>query len=183
VQWSDDEIDGFTMWESIYHPEWEVRGYREYPRRAIGYALTHPGDEVVLSGKKIYHLYKSDIDVIPWLETLGATPLEPQWLEDVLLPLLDYAYYTMLFAAVGSALLWSRRNANRSLLLTVVLFWTLFHVVFLGDPRYHAPLYPLFFVSLAAGASIAGPALLRAIERGHVNGRRAAPAREEAAAS
>jgi hypothetical protein len=72
----------------------------------------------------------------------------------------------MLFAAVGSAFLWARRgDADRSLLLVIVLFWTLFHIVFIGDPRYHQPLYPLFFISLAAGMSIAGPALLRAIER------------------
>ena len=166
VRWSDDEIDGFTMLQSVYRPEWEVRGYREYPRLAIGYALTHPGDEVVLSGKKVYHLYKSDIDVIPWLETLGATPLEPSWLEGVLRNVMDYAYYAMLFAAVGSTFLWARRgDADRSLLLVIVLFWTLFHIVLIGDPRYHQPLYPLFFISLAAGMSIAGPALLRAIER------------------
>jgi len=174
VRWSDDEIDGFAMWESIYHPEWEVRGYREYPGRAIGYALSHPADEVVLSGKKIYHLYKSDSDVIPWLETLGATPLEPSWFEGALRGVLDYGYYTMLFAAAGSVLLWARRDPNRSLLLVVVLFWTLFHVVFIGDPRYHQPLYPLFFISLAAGASIAGPALLRTIERAYAGARRAA---------
>jgi 4-amino-4-deoxy-L-arabinose transferase-like glycosyltransferase len=164
VRWSDDEIDGFTMLQSIYHTEWEVKGYREYQRLAIEYAFSHPGDEVVLSGKKVYHLYKTDSDVIPWLETLGATPLEPSWLKDTLHNVLDYGYYTMLFAAVGSTLLWARRrDANRLLLLVIIAYWTLFHIVFIGDPRYHQPLYPLFFISLAAGLSIAAPALLRAM--------------------
>jgi 4-amino-4-deoxy-L-arabinose transferase-like glycosyltransferase len=47
--WPDDVIDGFRPWESLYDPETEVTAYREYPGRAIDYALTHPWREVAPS--------------------------------------------------------------------------------------------------------------------------------------
>lgn len=165
TQWTDDKIDGFYMWQSLYRPDWEVKGYREYTRLAVDYAFTHPGDEVVLSGKKVYHLYRSDVDVIPWLETLGATPLKPEGLDGVLWRLLDTGYYTIVFAAVASVPLWLRRDPKQWLLVSLVLFWTLFHVAFLAEPRYHQPLYPIFFMSLAAGVWVAGASLVRAFER------------------
>ena len=165
TKWTDDRVDGFYMWQSLYHATWEVEGYRAYTRLAVEYAFTHPGNEVVLSGKKIYHLYQSDAVVIPWLETVGATPLQPAGLHDALWHLLDYAYYTMVFAAVASVPLWLRRDAKRMLLVNIVLFWTLFHVVFLGEPRYHEPIYPVFFMSLAAGVWFAAAALNHAITR------------------
>lgn len=151
TKWTDDVVNGFHMWESPYRPDWEVRGYREYTDLAVDYALTHPAHEVELSGLKVYHLYRSDAVVIPWLTTLGSTPLEPERLEDALRWLLDSSYFLVLFAAVASVPLWARRDAKRLLLLNIVVVWTLFHIVFLGEPRYHVPLYPVFVISAAAG--------------------------------
>lgn len=165
TKWTHDEIDGFYMWESLYRPDWEVKGYREYMRLAVDYALTHPKRETELGGLKIYHLYRSDAEVIPWLTTLGATPLEPDGLEDALWHVFDSSYYLLFFAAIASAPFWLRRDANRLLLASVFVFWTLFHVLFLGEPRYHIPLYPFFAIAVVGGLSIAIARGLAALER------------------
>jgi 4-amino-4-deoxy-L-arabinose transferase-like glycosyltransferase len=155
TMWTRDRIDGFRMDESLYRPDWEVQGYREYTSRAIGYALTHPRRELALARSKVYHVYRSDSGVVPWLTTLGSTPIKPQALEDALEPLFDYAYYALLFVALASVPFWLRRNPDRLLLVSVVLLWTLFHVLFLGEPRYHVPLYPVFSIAVAAGVWLA----------------------------
>ncbi|MEX2157822.1 MAG: glycosyltransferase family 39 protein [Dehalococcoidia bacterium] len=154
-EWTDDIVDasGFRMDESLYHPDWEVKGYREYTKRAITYALTHPANEVVLSGKKIYHLYRSETYMIHWLDTLGATPLEPPELQRALPMALDVSYDAFLLASLASVPFWfSRHDPKRLMLVNFVLVWTLFHVVFLGEPRYHVPLFPLFAIALGGGA-------------------------------
>lgn len=151
TRWTDDDIGGFRMWESMYKPEWEVQGYREYTRLAINYALTHPRRELELSVKKIYHLYRSDGSSVDWLETLGTTRIEPEALRRALPGLIDYSYYALLIAAAASVPLWLRRDARRWMLINVVLMWTVFHAAFLGEPRYHVPLYPIFVIAAAGG--------------------------------
>jgi hypothetical protein len=61
-------------------------------------------------------------------------------------------YYTLFLAAVVSLPLWLRRRPERVLLASVFVFWTLFHVAFLAEPRYHVPLYPAFAIAVAGGA-------------------------------
>ena len=163
--WPRDRIDGFYMWQSLYRPDWEVKGYREYTKRGLEYAFTHPGHETELTGSKIYHLYRSDSDIIPWLTTLGATPLEPDGLDDALRRAFDYAYYALFFAAIASVPLWLRRNPARVMLISIVAFWTLFHIAFLSEPRYHVPLYPVFAIAAAAGVSTLLTYARRAIDR------------------
>jgi hypothetical protein len=46
------------------------------------------------------------------------------------------------------------------LLVSVVIWWTLFHIAFLAEPRYHVPLYPILSIAFAAGARIAGAKLV-----------------------
>lgn len=153
TKWTSDRVNGVPMWEMMRDPDWEVASYREYTRRGIDYALTHPARELRLTGWKIYHTYRTDSDVVPWLTTLGATPIDSQALEEALPEVLDASYYVLLFAAVLSVPLWFRRDANAALLVNVVLMWTLFHVAFLGEPRYHVPLYPAFALAAAAGGA------------------------------
>ena len=151
TMWTSDPVHGVYMWEMMRHTDWEVRSYRVYTRRGIEYALTHPGHELELTGSKIYHTYRSDAGVIPWLTTLGATPIEPQALEDALWHVFDYGYYVLLFAALASTPLWLRRDPRSWLLANIVVMWTLFHIAFLGEPRYHVPLYPVFAIAAVAG--------------------------------
>ena len=46
---------------------------------------------------------------------------------------------------------WLKRDAGRQLPLLVLVLWTLFHIAFQGEPRYHVPLFPLLAVAFAAG--------------------------------
>jgi 4-amino-4-deoxy-L-arabinose transferase-like glycosyltransferase len=156
TKWTSDRVNGVPMWEMMRDPTWEVASYREYTKRGIAYAFTHPTRELQLTGWKIYHTYRTDSDVVPWLTTLGATPIESHGLEEALPRVFDVSYYALLFAAVLSVPLCPRRDANAALLINVVLMWTLFHIAFLGEPRYHVPLYPAFALAVAAGASMLG---------------------------
>jgi 4-amino-4-deoxy-L-arabinose transferase-like glycosyltransferase len=156
AMWTQDRVNGVPMWEMMRDPRWEVASYREYTKRAIRYALTHPRHELELTGSKVYHTYRTDSDVVPWLTTLGATPIEPRTLEDALPRIFDVAYYVLFFAAALSVPLWLRPGGNAALLMNVLVMWTLFHIVFLGEPRYHVPLYPAFALAVAAGVAAVG---------------------------
>jgi 4-amino-4-deoxy-L-arabinose transferase-like glycosyltransferase/SAM-dependent methyltransferase len=155
--WTSDPVrdssgELFTAEQSAYDPEWEVVGYRVWTRRAIEYAVTHPMREVELTRYKIYHLYRSDSGVIPWLTTLGVTPIEPHWLQDHLWVVFDASYYSVLFAALAFMPLWVVRGGpKKQLLVNVLIVWTLFHIAFNGEPRYHVPLYPIFALSAMGG--------------------------------
>ncbi len=155
TKWTQDDVNGVPMDRSLFRPDWEVASYRAYPRRAVDYAVTHPEREIELSGLKLYHLYRSDIVLIPWLTTLDSTPFEPAGLEGPLWHVFTDSYYVLFFAAVVSLPFWLRREPRRLLLGSVFLFWSLFHIVFASDPRYHVPLYPLFAIAVAGGAFVA----------------------------
>src|SRR5207248_1017360 len=146
-----DAVDGTEAWQSPYYPDWEVRSYRAYTRRAVTYALTHPRDEADLARLKVYHLYRSDSGVIPWVTTLGVTPIEPGGLEASLWWVFDISYYALVFGAVVCAPLWLKRDPRPQLLVVVLVAWTLFHIAFQGEPRYHVPLFPIFAVAFAGG--------------------------------
>jgi 4-amino-4-deoxy-L-arabinose transferase-like glycosyltransferase len=155
TQWTHDEVGGVPMADSHFRPDWEVAGYHAYTRLAIKYALTHPTREIGLSKLKIYNVYRSDAGMMSWLTTLGVTPLQPAGLEDELWYVLTYSYYVLLFAAIASVPIWLRLDARRLLLAAVFLCWTLFHVIFVGDVRYHIPMFPFFAIAVAGGASLA----------------------------
>ncbi len=147
-----DTIDGVKSWRSLDRPDWEVRGYRVYTRRALGYALTHPLREIELAKSKIYYLYRSDAEITPGL-TYWSAPLRPRALKDVLEPLVTATWFLLLFATVASAPVWLRRTPERLLLATVFLFWTAFHVIFFGLARYHLGLLPLMAVVATGGTA------------------------------
>lgn len=151
TKWTSDEVDGLDMQHAMNNPATEVHAYRVYTRLAIDYALTHPSREVELTKLKLWNLYRSDAEIIPWITTLGATPLKPAGLDNALWRVFDIAYYTLFLAAVVSIPLWLRRRPERVLLASVFVFWTLFHIAFLAEPRYHVPLYPAFAIAVAGG--------------------------------
>jgi len=53
----------------------------------------------------------------------------------------------------GVPLWFSIREPGRVLLLSLLLYWTGIHLVFFGDPRFHAPVMPI--VALLAALPLA----------------------------
>jgi hypothetical protein len=121
-----------------------------------------------LSKLKVWNLYRSDAEIVPWITTLGTRPLEPAGLDDALWHTLDVAYYMLFLAAVVSIPLWLRRKPERLMLASIFVFWTLFHVAFLAEPRYHVPLYPAFAIAVAGGTVVVIDAVaVRVSQRSH----------------
>jgi 4-amino-4-deoxy-L-arabinose transferase-like glycosyltransferase len=155
TKWTHDEVDGRDMQHAMANPDLEAKAYRTYTRLAIDYAITHPARELELTKLKLWNLYRSDAEILPWITTLGTTPLEPSGLEDALSRVFDVTYYVIFLAAVVSIPLWLRRRPERVLLASMFVFWTLFHIAFLAEPRYHVPLYPAFAIAIAGGVCVA----------------------------
>ena len=159
-----EPVDGVSVWEQAYYPDTEVRSYRAYTSRSIVYALHHPRRELDLSRYKTYHLYRSDAtSLIEWVKLGTPTPIRSDALENGLWHLFDVSHYVLMFAAVASAVLWLRRDPGRLLLANVILTWTLFHVLFSAEPRYHVPLFPIFAVTSAGGICLAFDAIIRRV--------------------
>ena len=158
-----EPVDGVPVWEQAYYPDTEVRSYQVYTKRSIRYALTHPRRELDLSRYKIYHLYRSDAWLIEWVKLGTSTPIHSEPVENALWSLFDVSHYALMFAAVGSAVFWLRRDPKRLLLAYVILVWTLFHIVFSAEPRYHVPLFPIFAVAAAGGMCIAWDSMMRRV--------------------
>ena len=62
------------MQHAMNNPETEVKAYREYTRLAVDYAFTHPARELELTKLKVWNLYRSDAEIVPWITTLGTPP-------------------------------------------------------------------------------------------------------------
>ncbi len=134
-------------------------GYRE----GLRFALTNPGEELLLIGKKFRALYlNGDIVALDINEWSGQRPFIASGLRSALKLLSDSFYYTVFFVAMFAPLRWAvQRDQGPLLPLIAIIALTLGHVVlFFGSPRYHFPMIPLF--CLFAGWALAALPLLRA---------------------
>jgi 4-amino-4-deoxy-L-arabinose transferase-like glycosyltransferase len=128
-------------------PAWSREGLSD----GLDYAISHPLEEVRLSGLKIYQLYRSDADALLWNEQNGATPIFSDTMRYALRVVMDGYYYAVaLLAIAGLYLGWRRREVWPVFFCLVFGYWTLVHIVFYGEPRLHVPLQPLLAVLAAA---------------------------------
>jgi 4-amino-4-deoxy-L-arabinose transferase-like glycosyltransferase len=131
------------------HPELttvqrEVRVNAAGFRKGLAYAVTHPAQETTLAAKKLLWLYYHDEEGLKWNEGHGGQPFLSGGLREGLLALSNVYYFTVLsFLALGVPLWFSLREPGRLLLVSLVAYWTFVHVLFFGDPRFHAPLMPV----------------------------------------
>ncbi len=137
------------------HPELdpverEVRVNNEGFRKGLRYALTHPAEEVILPFRKLFWLYYNDEEGLKWNEGHGAQRFLPDGFRPVLSALSNVYYFTVLaLLALGVRRWFSLREPAKVLLLSLVLYWTLIHLAFFGDPRFHAPILPVMALLVA----------------------------------
>jgi 4-amino-4-deoxy-L-arabinose transferase-like glycosyltransferase len=121
-------------------------------RKGLKYAVGHPLREVELSARKLFYLYYNDHEALRWTEAHGAMQFLSAGLRDVLAFGSDVYYLAALAlaaAGIGGWLSW--RHPVRLLLVSLVVYWTLVHVAFFADPRFHAPMMPVVCLWAALG--------------------------------
>jgi 4-amino-4-deoxy-L-arabinose transferase-like glycosyltransferase len=145
-----------SIWRAEYNhlpnPEREIELYKAQMREGIEYMVTHPIHEIKLIPKRIYHLYREDRVVLDWAEDADGVILNP-FRDEVLSTLANGYFFAVLGLALVSAPRWlSRRNPAAVFLLLTVAYYTLLHgFLFIGNPRFHAPLLPVFSIMAATG--------------------------------
>lgn len=144
------EIKLQQKYSDLPYTEQEIKVEREALREGLQFMVSNPRYEFALLFEKLYHLYQSDSDALTWInhpsfvypERPPAIP--PSAKEKWSLLANGYYYLTMLCAIIGVALWFSVRDRKRFLLVLFVAGWTLIHLAFIPDGRYHTPLIPIF---------------------------------------
>jgi len=135
-------------------PEREARVNNDGFREGLTYAVTHPKEELVLPFKKLFWLYYNDEEGLAWNEGHGGQEFLSSAAREALRLLSNVYYFAVLgIMALGAPFWFSLRHPGRVLLVSLVLYWTLIHLVFFGDPRFHAPIMPV--VALLAALPLA----------------------------
>jgi hypothetical protein len=134
--------------------EREVRVNQEGFREGLSYAVTNPGHELILPFQKLFWLYHNDQEGLAWNIGHGGQPFLGGAARNLLLFISDTYYFAVFaFLIFGIRLWFAVRDPGRLLLMSLVGYWTLVHLVFFADPRFHAPIMPVV-------ALLAAPALV-----------------------
>ncbi len=163
--------------QSLPNPEREIREMQLGTRVAVGYALSHPLRELSLIPRRLYFLFHHDHAGLEWAmtqhEPMAGAASQAGGSTDRLLGMIATGFFLSVcaLAMVGGWV--CRRDAGVRLLIVAANYFVLMHtVLFVGNPRYHAPLYPI----LAVLASIGGLTIFRMFAKESIN-RRVGPAR------
>jgi 4-amino-4-deoxy-L-arabinose transferase-like glycosyltransferase len=151
------EVKYQREYADIPFPEQEIKVEQASLRAGLRFMVSNPGYESALLFEKFYHLYMSDSDALKWI---NIGPVMPSGERRVIIPhsatekwtlLANGYYYAVMASAVLGVLLWfSVRDKKRLLLVLFVVGWTLIHLAFIPDGRYHTPLIPIFCLWAAA---------------------------------
>jgi 4-amino-4-deoxy-L-arabinose transferase-like glycosyltransferase len=135
----------------------EVRVNNDGFREAADFAVHHPLEEVNLFGKKLFWMYARDEEAIVWNEAHGSQPFLSEATRRALLVLSNAYYFAVvaLFLA-GSAMWLFKPTPAHLLILLTLIYWTLAHIAFIGDARYHFPIMPLVAIGAAAALGLIG---------------------------
>jgi 4-amino-4-deoxy-L-arabinose transferase-like glycosyltransferase len=136
--------------------EAELAKNREGVREAVRYALNNPRHELELSVRKVARLYGDDADSLRWAEHFGVHPVFGDATRSWLFALFNGYYYLVAAASiVGLGLGLKKREPWATLGLALLAYWTLVHIAFFAEPRFHAPLLPVLAL-LAVGTLASG---------------------------
>lgn len=147
---------------SLPQPQREIAEARAEVRRGLRYLWSHPGRELSLIPRRWYHFVKHDHTGMTWATERGpdGKPVRP-----VVAPGVDRAIARgadlFFWASLGVAA-WglartsfAGRRQRWILPLCLAYFFTLHGVVVMGDPRFHAVLYPV--LAVLCGAALLAP--------------------------
>ncbi len=129
----------------------EVAVNAEGFREAVRFALDQPLTELQLLPRKLFYLYYHDEEGLRWNDGHGGQP----WIDPGIWNALRWtsnAYYYAVLGLFGAGVILARRRLlapDPLLIVSFIGYWTAVHLVFFGDPRFHAPAMPLF-AALAA---------------------------------
>jgi hypothetical protein len=133
--------------------EAEARISRDGFREGLEYAAEHPGRELELAVRKLFFLYWRDDEGLKWNDGHGERAFLDSDVRDVLAALSNAYYWAVLALAAGGIVVALQRPMPiGTLLLSLLVYWTLVHVAFFADPRFHAPIVPVLCVF--AGAAV-----------------------------
>jgi 4-amino-4-deoxy-L-arabinose transferase-like glycosyltransferase len=141
------------MWDSK-----EVAREERARQIGISYIKDHPVRTILLWPKKLFYLYRSDVDGFYY--SMGMMPDLSAAMRYLYLGLRIFAelYYFLIIAlaAIGIRTILRRRIRSQRLGIYVILYFTTICLVFFGNARYHFPIMPW----LAIYAGIGGAAIL-----------------------
>jgi 4-amino-4-deoxy-L-arabinose transferase-like glycosyltransferase len=134
-------------------PEAEAKVSRDGFREGLKYGAHHPLREIELSAKKVARLYYVDDEAVRWTDGHGARNVFSGRVRGALLAGSDVYYWLLLGLAGIGVTRWLRaRDSVRLLLVSLVAYWTMVHIAFFADPRFHAPIMPVLCMWAAVGA-------------------------------
>jgi 4-amino-4-deoxy-L-arabinose transferase-like glycosyltransferase len=144
--------------QSLPNPQREVREMQLGVQAALRYALSHPLRELSLIPRRLFFLFQHDHAGLDWAipqgaPVAGAAGMISGSIDRVLGAIASVFFWVVCgLAMVGG---WARRRDTgvQILIVTVGYFVVLHGVLFVGNPRYHAPLYPVLAVLAAIGCS------------------------------
>ena len=132
----------------LSEPRAEAKVSADGFREGLKYAARHPLREVKLSARKVFWLWYSDHEALRWTDGHGERHVLRAGLKSALTLASDAYYWLLLALALAGIRRWLSftrdvAGATRLLLVALVVYWTLAHVAFFADPRFHAPVMPV----------------------------------------
>lgn len=134
----------------LTQPEYEVKANDLALRKGLRFMVTHPSDEVRLSAIKVRAMYESDATALDWNAAYDDAYYATDSLEWALRRLANVWWFTAIaLSAIGLLAARTRLAGPIGLLPLLVLTWTVTHLLFFGDSRFH---YPIVFAFALLGA-------------------------------
>ncbi|OGO49341.1 MAG: hypothetical protein A2148_00050 [Chloroflexi bacterium RBG_16_68_14] len=131
--------------------EFEVRRNNDNTRKAVRFALEHPGYELKLLSRKSYYIWKHDHDGLQAVESYGDDRFIGASLRTALERTADVFFFvTISLGGLGLvAFVAPPWEGRRLFTLLSLLALAGVPLVFFGDARFHVPVLPLLAVSAA----------------------------------
>jgi 4-amino-4-deoxy-L-arabinose transferase-like glycosyltransferase len=123
------------------------------PRRALKYTVQHPDEELVLIGKRFWHMMAEDHDGLRTVETGKPGPFLGDRVRTTLARVADvYFFAAGLLALAGMAAFFRGRRPDRVFTGFAIITLLVLPLFLWGNVRFHVPLLP--FIALAAAVSL-----------------------------